>query len=320
MQAGTLKLAGATVALAALVAGCSDSATNTSDVSSAPKLAALAAPGELRVCKYTVKQDDVNIPTADNLDWGTTTSGTFTATKVSGGGNLAAAFAGGASVTLTFPTDNNCATVWTGSEDAVISVTETPTTGSGLAFYRIWSTVNGGSIDNFQVDGIKTTPTTVEIAVGGTVGKEIWFKNMPYTPTTSGCTLTIGYWQTHSKYGPAPKTDPVWDLVQPSGADSPFFLSGKTWYQAINTAPQGNAYYILARQFIGASLNLLSGDSSTPAVDAAIAGAKAWFETKTPSATLTQAQRQQLIAWATTLDNYNNGLIGPGHCSDEASR
>ena len=29
---------------------------------------------------------------------------------------------------------------------------------------------------------------------------------------------------------------------------------------------------------------------------------------------LTDAQKSQANAWATLLDNYNNGLIGPGHC------
>jgi roadblock/LC7 domain-containing protein len=30
---------------------------------------------------------------------------------------------------------------------------------------------------------------------------------------------------------------------------------------------------------------------------------------------LTKAQQTQVNGWATTLDNYNNGLTGPGHCS-----
>jgi hypothetical protein len=29
---------------------------------------------------------------------------------------------------------------------------------------------------------------------------------------------------------------------------------------------------------------------------------------------LTSEQRAQAIAWAGTLDGYNNGITGPGHC------
>lgn len=31
---------------------------------------------------------------------------------------------------------------------------------------------------------------------------------------------------------------------------------------------------------------------------------------------LTRAQKNTVNSWAATLDNYNNGLIGPGHCSE----
>ena len=41
-------------------------------------------------------------------------------------------------------------------------------------------------------------------------------------PCYGGCTLTQGYWKTHSEYGPAPYDD-TWALL-PAGADSPFFL------------------------------------------------------------------------------------------------
>lgn len=130
-------------------------------------------------------------------------------------------------------------------------------------------------------------------------------------PPEPGCTLTQGYWKTHSKYGPAPY-DATWALI---GEDTPFFSSGKTWYQAINTSSAGgNAYYILAHQYIAAKLNLAGGTSSTPAVNAALAGAEAFFATYTPSSTLSKSVRAQAIAYAGTLADYNEGDIGPGHC------
>ena len=130
-------------------------------------------------------------------------------------------------------------------------------------------------------------------------------------PPTRGCTVTPGYWKTHSKYGPAP-LDATWALI---GEDTAFFLSGKTWYQVINTPPSsGNAYYILSFQYIAARLNILAGASTTPAVDAALAWATTFFSTYTPASKLSKSVRAAAIANATTLDNYNNGLIGPGHC------
>jgi len=73
-----------------------------------------------------------------------------------------------------------------------------------------------------------------------------------------GCTLTPGYWKTHSAYGPAPY-DPTWALI---GEDTPFFLSGISYYEALWTEPKGgNAYYILAPAYIAARLNVLNGAS-----------------------------------------------------------
>ena len=132
-------------------------------------------------------------------------------------------------------------------------------------------------------------------------------------PPSEGCTLTQGYWKNHSKYDKKP--DPTWALI---GEDTAFFLSGQTWYEVINTNPEGgNAYYILAHQYIAAQLNFLSGASSTSEVDAAFAWATTFFETYTQTDDLSDEVRAQAIAAASTLDDYNNGRIGPGHCEDE---
>jgi hypothetical protein len=135
------------------------------------------------------------------------------------------------------------------------------------------------------------------------------------TVPCAGCTLTPGYWKTHSLRGPAPYDD-AWLNIGASGADTMFYLSGKTYYQVLWTAPNGNVYYILAHAYIAAKLNILDGASTTPAVTAAIASAETYFTTKTPTSSLTRAQRNALITLATTLDNYNNGVIGPGHCTE----
>lgn len=133
------------------------------------------------------------------------------------------------------------------------------------------------------------------------------------TPPPQGCSYTLGYWKNHSKYGPA-KIDPTWALI---GEDTAFFLSGQSWYQVLNSSSSGgNAYYILAKQYIAARLNILSGAGSTAAVDAALTWATTFFQTYTPSSNLSKTVRGQAVAAADLLDNYNNGVIGPGHCSN----
>lgn len=136
------------------------------------------------------------------------------------------------------------------------------------------------------------------------------------TVTTTGCTYTQGYWKTHSSKGPAPY-DQKWLNLGPLGEGTLFFNSAKTWYTVFNTSPKkGNANYILAHQYMAAKLNILAGASTTSAVDAAMAGAAAYFPGITNLDVLpVDPTRTQLIGWASTLDNYNNGLIGPGHCN-----
>ena len=144
-----------------------------------------------------------------------------------------------------------------------------------------------------------------------------------------GCTLTQGYWKTHSSFGPAPE-DEVWleladvdgDGIQ-EGPNETFFLSGKTWYQVFWTNPAGNAYYILAKQYMAAVLNITNGADSPANVDAAITSATTLFQTYTPAQIAAlkgnKQPRPQFISLAGTLGSYNEGTIGPGHCDEDAN-
>lgn len=128
-----------------------------------------------------------------------------------------------------------------------------------------------------------------------------------------GCSLTQGYWSTHSKYGPAPYDD-TWAQI---GEDSDFFDSGKTWYEAINEPPRGNAYYILASQYIAARLNQLNG-ADVSAISDELMEAEDLFEALRDSGGGDEvgSDRDRWIYLAGVLDQYNNGVIGPGHCPD----
>jgi hypothetical protein len=141
-----------------------------------------------------------------------------------------------------------------------------------------------------------------------------------------GCTLTQGYWKTHSEFGPAP-TDEAWMLLPDvdgdgvqEGPNETFFLSGHTWYQVFWTKPAGNAYYILAKQYMAAVLNGVNG-ASTTSVDTALAQAKTLFQTYTPAQIAVlkgnKPPRPQFISLGGILGSYNEGLIGPGHCDED---
>ncbi len=125
------------------------------------------------------------------------------------------------------------------------------------------------------------------------------------------CTLTLGYWKTHSSYGPAPYDD-VWGGRE----DLMFFSSGLTYIQVLNNAPKGNAYYILARQYIAGKFNEFVGVSITPEVTAALVWARDYFIAYNPTTGNEKPIRADAIYYADLIDQYNSGAIGPGHCSD----
>jgi hypothetical protein len=91
------------------------------------------------------------------------------------------------------------------------------------------------------------------------------------------------------------------------------------------TAPQGNAYYNLAHQYIAAVLNSLN-DAAVPAdVQSALDDATALFEHYSPSdvgkakGKTGNQLRSQFITLAGILGSYNEGAIGPGHCDEDGS-
>jgi hypothetical protein len=156
-----------------------------------------------------------------------------------------------------------------------------------------------------------TNTASIVASDTGAVQSASWTVNV--TVPCGGCTLSQGYWKTHSKYGPAPYDD-AWEMV---GEDTSFFLSGHTWYQMLWTPPvQGNAYAILTHAYIAAKLNTLNGAASTPMVNSALAWSENFFSDTGPSSNVSKSLRANALGYASLLDQYTNGLIGPGHCSE----
>lgn len=169
-------------------------------------------------------------------------------------------------------------------------------------------------IGPYAVSGAYAVPNTASVVGTSTVTAN-WTVKVS-VPSTGG-TLTQGYWKNHSHSGSANKKyDDAWDLIRPNGEYTPFFTSGKSWYSVMTVPPAGDAYYTLARQYVAAKLNILNGTSTVPAVDAAMTGATNFFNTNKPGAKLSNTVKNQLTTWANTLDQYNTGLIGPGHASE----
>jgi len=162
-----------------------------------------------------------------------------------------------------------------------------------------------------------------------------------------GCTLTQGYWKTHNpSFGIKPqgrKGPPIhdwsdapawssWYLWQFFGGTPNPTPSGKlevaipvqaapTWFTNFTTPPDGNPYYQASHQFMAALLNRANGASVPPNVDAALGEAWDFFinPANVPAVNWSDATSTQLVQWGGLFGSYNEGLIGPGHCSEDAS-
>jgi hypothetical protein len=136
-------------------------------------------------------------------------------------------------------------------------------------------------------------------------------------PGPSGCTRTIGYWKTHSE-----KITPLLPVWLGTG-------SGKSI--RVTTAPQAvqilsmssqygspsNGITKLYAQLLAAKLNMLNGADGSDIAPTLLSAddflARVdWRDWKE----LNADQKQTVLNWKTILDNYNNGLIGPGHCQE----
>lgn len=137
-------------------------------------------------------------------------------------------------------------------------------------------------------------------------GLTAYFTNT-YTPPPPppSCTRTQGYWKTHQELWDTSGERVVWN-------GETFFNSGKTYAEIFAmSARGGNSYIQLAHQYMAAKLNLNGG--SDPDIDAAIAQAEALLAGHTAGSYYIKDATWTSLAG--TLDDYNNGVTGPGHCT-----
>jgi len=177
------------------------------------------------------------------------------------------------------------------------------------------------TVGPYQVCGDYTVENTASFVTNDTEATGDDSATLTIHVPCAGCTLTPGYWKTHSTYGPAAHPDDTWDLI--GGPDASFYKSEQSYYQVLWTSPSGgNAYYILAHQYIAAKLNQLAGAWVPSDVATALTQATGLFETYTPGQVATMKGkagndlRSRLTSLAALLGAYNSGAIGPGHCSE----
>ncbi len=121
-----------------------------------------------------------------------------------------------------------------------------------------------------------------------------------------GCTLTQGYWKNHHAGAKNHAQQQPWPV------DEAVSLCGQTWLEILQTPPKGDAWYILAHQWIAASLNVASGALAPPDVVAALTQGEALLA----DCSIDADEHDAAIADAGLLDDFNNGAVGPGHCDD----
>jgi hypothetical protein len=136
-----------------------------------------------------------------------------------------------------------------------------------------------------------------------------------------GCTLTIGFWKTHAGFGPQANVVsqylPIW-LGTMGGAQSINVSDSLIAYNILNRNVYGdnsNGITKLYAQLLGTKLNIAAGaDGSDVAAFIALADAFLATHYYTSWNSLDNATKKLVLGWMSEFDDYNNGLIGPGHC------
>lgn len=256
--------------------------------------------GRVRVCKdgpegggtyaFTIS----NVPSGVDLPYGSSFSLTAGECKV-----VAIATENGRTVTITESTPTP------------------PVAFDHVDIYRFTGT-SGSSGGTATLIGTSDNASVTTGTFGGDQAYVLVFTNI----LTSRCTVTLGFWKNHAGF-----TGNNGDLVT---ALLPQWLgtSGGAKSVQVTTATQAvdilqfmgvasNGINKLYAQLLTAKLNGANG-ANLSAVSAVIAAADAFLANNDSAswASLAKSQQQTVLGWMTALDNYNNGLTGPGHCGE----
>jgi hypothetical protein len=128
-----------------------------------------------------------------------------------------------------------------------------------------------------------------------------------------GCTYTLGFYKN--------KLDNL--LQQNANFPIPFPATGNTQQERLNSAVAILSYSgsdpvaKLEKQFMASALTLASGTGDMQSnVFQQYLAAQSFLQSYLANpTTLSAAQKQQVLDWASLLDQYNNGQLGTPHCS-----
>jgi hypothetical protein len=127
------------------------------------------------------------------------------------------------------------------------------------------------------------------------------------TTTSTGCTFTQGFWKNHPD---------AWVLPGGTLAVGDVNYTKAQLLDILHTPPAGNGLITLAHQLIAAKLNFLNGAAAAGVLDTiGLADAAISSQVIPPVGTgfLSPSSVSSLVDM---LDQFNEGIIGPGHCSD----
>jgi hypothetical protein len=241
--------------------------------------------GDLEVRLYTTSGGAPNAAVAGALAIADTSS---LLTDTAGGHS--AGFLG--DVTATFATPVSLA----GGTTYAIVLTSPGTTGS--AHYEI------GVLSDSYADGQYWESSDNLTWTGTATDAKMTLCFVPCS--TSGCTLSQGFWKNHSD---------AWPVSSLSLGNTSY-----TKAQLISILQQpsagGNGLLVLAHQLIAAKVNIAAGADGS-ALGTTIADSDFLIgPLVVPPVGAGYLSPASVSTYSTTLDNFNNGIIGPGHCAE----
>jgi hypothetical protein len=122
----------------------------------------------------------------------------------------------------------------------------------------------------------------------------------------SGCTYSHGHWKNHSEAWPVASLD-----LGTNSYDQAELLS------ILKQPSGGNGLVILSHQLIAAKLNTANGADDSAAAAAITAADAIIGANVVPPVGSDSVPPSTVEGPSQTLDQFNNGLIGPGHCPED---
>ena len=145
----------------------------------------------------------------------------------------------------------------------------------------------------------------------------------PEEPPEEGCTRTIGFWKTHTGFGPQDDVvTPLLPITLGDGTGKSIVVTDAAMAHDILLmnvyGDPSNGITKLYAQLLGAKLNLASGASDDD-ISGALTEADEFLAEYdwTDWDSLTMIQQDMVNVMKSRFDDYNNGDLGPGHCDDD---